>query len=144
MIKIKQNNAPKYRKYVLDGLVENNKQKCKWFKENSDDEKNKNFLVFDEDRLVGGAIGHVLYNWYFLELLWIEEAYRGQDIGTALIKNIEEYANKENLTGIRMETWNFQAKGFYEKMGYKLYATIEDCPPGTIDYFFKKKLNDKE
>lgn len=34
MIIVKQNNGENLKKYVLDGLVENNKQKCKWFEEN--------------------------------------------------------------------------------------------------------------
>lgn len=141
MIKIEQNNDEKLKKIILKGLEENNKQKCQWFKENDYiDDNNYSFLVYDNEKLIGGAIGYVLYNWYFLDLLWIEESYRGKNIGTSLIKRIEEYAKKESLTGIRMETWNFQAKGFYEKMGYKIYATIEDCPPGTINYFFRKKI----
>lgn len=141
MIKIEQNNEDKFKEYVLNGLVENNKRKCEWFRENSSkSEEPKNFLAFDGDKIIGGAIGYINYNWYFLDLLWIEDIYRGKDIGTTLINNIEEYAQKEKLTGVRMETWNFQAKGFYEKMGYKIYATIEDCPPGTTDYFFMKKL----
>ena len=57
-----------------------------------------------------------------------------------MLKSIEEFAKKENLTGIRTETWDFQAKGFYEKNGYKVYAKIKDCPPGTIDFSLKKIL----
>lgn len=57
-----------------------------------------------------------------------------------LIKKIEEYATENKAIGVRMETWNFQARGFYEKMGYQVYATFEDCPPGTTDYFLRKKL----
>lgn len=39
-----------------------------------------------------------------------------------------------------METWDFQAKGFYEKNGYTVFAEIKDCPPGTICYFLKKEF----
>lgn len=39
-----------------------------------------------------------------------------------------------------METWNFQAKGFYEKLGDKVYATFEDCSPGMVDYFLRKRI----
>lgn len=139
MVKIEQNNDEKAKKFVLEGIKKNNRKKCQWLRE-EEREYDYNFLVYDGDTLVGGAIGYVLFNWYFLDLLWLEENYRGQDIGTNLIKRIEEHALKENLTGVRMETWNFQAKGFYEKLGYKVYATIEDCPPGTINYFFMKRL----
>lgn len=66
--------------------------------------------------------------------------YRGKNIGTMLIEEIEKCANENDALGVRMETWSFQARGFYEKMGYKVYATFEDCPPGTIDYFLKKEF----
>lgn len=141
MINIEQNNDEKLKQFVLKGLENNNMAKCEWFRENDYvDDNDYNFLAYDDEKVVGGAIGYVLYNWYFLDLLWLEESYRGKDIGTFLIKRIEEYAKEENLTGVRMETWDFQAKGFYEKMGYKVYAKIEDCPPGTIDYFFMKRF----
>lgn len=97
-------------------------------------------MWFDDNKLVGGAIGVIKYNWYFLDLLYVDENYRGQDIGTNLIKQIESFAKKENLTGVRMETWNFQARGFYEKMGYTVYGEIKNCPPGTIEYFLKKEF----
>lgn len=142
MIKIEKSSDEQFREKILDGIVENNKRKCEWFRNNSEDVEDKydNFLVFDEEKFVGGAVGYILYEWYFLELLWILDEYQGQGIGTSIIKKIEDFAIKENLVGIRLETWNFQAKGFYEKMGYEVYATILDCPPGTINYFFKKRL----
>ncbi len=55
------------------------------------------------------------------------------------MKQVEDYVKETKLIGIRLETWDFQAKGFYEKLGYNMYASIEDCPPGTINYFFKKR-----
>lgn len=142
MIKIEKSSDELFREKILDGIIENNKRKCEWFRNNSADVEDKydNFLVFDGEKLVGGAVGYILYEWYFLELLWILDDYQRQGIGTSIIKKIEEFAIKENLVGIRLETWNFQARGFYEKMGYEIYATILDCPPGTINYFFKKRL----
>ena len=51
---------------------------------------------------------------------------------------------KENLlVGIRMGTWNFQAKLFYEKLGYKVFGEIKDCPPNTIHYDLKKVFSYK-
>lgn len=102
-------------------------------------EEKNNFLAFDGGNLIGGAIGYIQYNWYFLDLLYIDEEYRGQDIGTNLLKQIEEFAKTKKLTGIRMETWDFQARGFYEKNGYTVFAEIKDCPPETTCYFLKKE-----
>ena len=146
MITIKNNNNIEMKNIIHSNLRKNNIEKCKWLKDNVTEDitasniKNNNFLAFDNEKLIGGAIGFIEYNWYFLDLLYIDKEYRGQDIGTKLIREIEKFAKEENLTGVRMETWNFQARGFYEKNGYTVFAEIENCPPGTIDYFLKKEL----
>ena len=124
----------------------NNREKCEWLRNNTPsdikipDIISSNFLAFDNDKLIWGAIGFLQYNWYFLDLLYINEEYREKYIGTNLLKQIEKFAIKEKLTGVRMETWDFQAKGFYEKNGYTVFAEIKDCPPGTICYFLKKEF----
>lgn len=146
MITIKNDNNIEMKNIIHTNLRKNNREKCEWLKNNISADinvsniKNCNFLVYDNDKLIGGAIGFIQYNWYFLDLLYIDEEYRGQNIGTSLIKQIEAFAKKENLTGVRMETWDFQAKDFYEKLGYTVYGEIKNCPPGTIDYFLKKEL----
>ena len=145
MIKIVNDNNIEMKNIIHTNLRKNNREKCEWLKNNTSADikisgtKTSNFLAFDNDRLVGGAIGFVEYNWYFLDLLYIDKEYRGKDIGTNLLKEIEEFSIKQNLTGIRMETWDFQAREFYEKNGYNVFAEIKDCPPGTICYFLKKE-----
>lgn len=146
MITIKNDNDVKMKNIIHTKLRKNNIEKCEWLKDNLSfdinvsNTKNSNFLAFDNNKLIGGAIGFVEYNWYFLDLFYIDEEYRGRDIGTNLIKQIEEFAKKENLTGVRMETWDFQARGFYERNGYEVFAEIKDCPPGTTNYYLKKEF----
>lgn len=146
MIVIKKENDNEFKNIIHTKLRKNNIEKCKWLKDNVSEDinvssiENSNFLVFDDNLLVGGAIGFIEYNWYFLDLLYVDEEYRKRNIGTNLIKEIEKLAREKHLTGIRMETWDFQAKGFYEKNGYSVFAEIKNCPPGTIDYYLKKEL----
>lgn len=110
MITIKNDNNSEMKNIIHTNLRKYNREKCVWLKNNTtadiniSDIKNSNFLAFDNHKLIGGAIGFVQYNWYFLDLLYVDEEYRGQDVGTNLIKQIEEFAKKENLTGVRMET----------------------------------------
>ena len=146
MIIIKNDNNEKLKNEIDSKLCAFNRQHCEYFSKKANankdeyEEKEQNFIVYDDTKVIGGAIGFVKYNWYFLDLLYIDEKYRGQNIGTNLLKQIEGFAYKENLTGIRMETWDFQARGFYEKNGYKVFAEIKDCPPNTICYFLKKEV----
>lgn len=146
MIVIKNDTSEDFKEVIGNRLTQFNREKCQWFQDQShicDDEYEEiphNFIVYDEDKLIGGAIGFMKHRWYFLDLLYIDEEYRGQHIGTKILKQIEELAKREKLVGIRMETWNFQARGFYEKNGYTVYGEIKDCPPGTIDYFLKKEI----
>ena len=148
MLKIIIDNNVDYKNNIHMKLRKNNRDKCKWLRDNvsSNIEKKDfieyNFYAFDGEKLIGGAIGFIQYNWYFLDMLYVDTKYRKKGIATKLITEIEKYSKDKKLTGIRTETWNFQAKGFYEKMGYTVWAQIENCPPGTIDYYLKKNLSE--
>lgn len=146
MLKIINDNNKEMKKIIHLNLRKNNRDKCTWLQNNVsanievDDRIESNFLAFIDDLLIGGAIGFVEYNWYYLDLLYINKEYRNQDVGTNLIKKVEEYAKNKGLVGVRMETWDFQAKGFYEKLGYIKYAELKNHPPGATEYFLKKEL----
>lgn len=144
MIILRNNNDEEERLIIDKKLSDYNREHCDWFEDKLNEEayseKDCNFMVYDGNKVIGGAIGFIKYKWYFLDLLYVDREYRGNDIGTKLINEIENLAKKENLIGVRMETWDFQAKDFYEKLGYEVYATIKDCPPGTVDNFLRKRI----
>jgi hypothetical protein len=41
---------------------------------------------------------------------------------------------------VQLSTFSFQARPFYEKLGYEVFATLEDCPVGHCEYFLRKQL----
>lgn len=143
-MEIKNIEDQSFGKIIDVNLHKFNRENCEWILKNTEEKPTKtsyyNFGVYDNDKLIGGAVGYIAWKWYFLDELWIEEVYRKNGIGTKLINKIEKCAKENNLLGVRMETWSFQAREFYEKMGYEVYATFEDCPPGTIDYFLRKRF----
>ena len=89
---------------------------------------------------VGGFWGRIAYKWLFVELLAVPEEWRGQDYGTALMQEAEQIAHAENCIGIWLDTFDFQARGFYEKLGYEVFGTIEDIPMGHRRFFMQKRL----
>ena len=139
MISIIKSNDKQLKKEITNRLHIFNKENNEWLKTHSNT-KYINFFAYDNKKLIGGAIGYVIYNWFYLDMLFVDSLFQRQGIGTMLMHHIEEFAKQNNLVGIRVETWDFQAKGFYEKNGYTLFGEINDCPPGTTEYFLKKRV----
>ncbi|MCF6437019.1 GNAT family N-acetyltransferase [Pseudoalteromonas sp. MMG022] len=90
--------------------------------------------------IIGGLQASVIWSYCLLELLWLSEHTRGLGIGSTLMQHLEEFARSKGLHQIRTETLDFQAKPFYEKLGYQEYGVLEDTPPGHTSYFLAKKL----
>lgn len=48
------------------------------------------------------------------------------------------YALKMQCIGIRLNTWSFQAKEFYESLGYEVYAKLENYLLNSTLYSMKR------
>lgn len=101
------------------------------------------FAVFARDpegNVVGGIRAKAFWGYLCIELLWLSEAARGGRVGTRLVQRAEAFALQHGYTRARVETTSFQARPFYEKLGYEVYGVLEDCPPGHTSYYLKKEL----
>ena len=124
------------RKAIQDALVAFNRSKT-----TLRDYRDVAVLVRDEaGATIGGLSGYTSYRWMFIELLFVPEHLRGQNIGTRLMAQAEAHARSLGLVGIWLDTFSFQARPFYEKLGYSVFGTIEDYPPGGARYFLSKTL----
>lgn len=90
---------------------------------------------------VGGAVGYGAFDWVYVELLYVPAELRGQGHGTRLMQGVEDFARARNLIGIRLDTFDFQARPFYEKLGFVVFGTIDDHPRGGRRYFLSKRLD---
>ncbi|MEW5713612.1 GNAT family N-acetyltransferase [Pseudomonas sp. SB113] len=90
--------------------------------------------------VVGGLYGKISYGWMFIELLSIPDSMRAQGTGTRLMLAAEEAALRKGCTGIWLDTFSFQAPGFYRKLGFSEFGHMADYPPGHQRYFFQKRL----
>lgn len=98
-------------------------------------------LVRDAQRqTIGGALGSSSYGWMVLDMLWIPQALRGQKLGRRIMLAIEGEAIARGCRGIRLDTFSFQARGFYEKLGYTVFGTLPDYPPGHTRFWLAKRL----
>jgi ribosomal protein S18 acetylase RimI-like enzyme len=94
----------------------------------------------ESNAVVGGLWGQTVVGWLYVDLLVVPEEFRGQGIGTSLIKKAEEIAAERNCVGVWLCTATFQAPGFYEKMGYQLFGKLPDYPKGHDNLYYMKLL----
>ncbi len=90
--------------------------------------------------VVGGLWGATAYGWLFTQLLVVPEQSRGQGVGRQLLSLAEAEAVKRGCHAAWLDTFEFQARAFYERIGYSCFATLPDYPKGSSRYFMRKEL----
>ena len=89
----------------------------------------------------GGLWGIVVADWLFVELLFVPEDCRGRGLGAKLMQEAEAIAVRRGCIGIRLDTFTFQAPGFYDKLGYTAFGALDDHPRGHRRIYYFKKLS---
>ncbi|MBY0281438.1 MAG: GNAT family N-acetyltransferase [Alphaproteobacteria bacterium] len=101
----------------------------------------KNYIIKDNEEIIAG-INSFVYHWgvLYVEVLYIDEKYRGQRLGSTLLQKVEQEAKEMGATLAHLDTFDFQAKDFYLEHGYEIFGILENCPPGHKRYYLKKAL----
>lgn len=89
----------------------------------------------------GGLTARIGFGWMFVELLFVPERLRGQGTGRQLMERAEAVARQHGCVGIWLDTFSFQAPGFYDKLGYTVFGEIANYPPGSSRFFLHKHLS---
>jgi GNAT superfamily N-acetyltransferase len=97
-------------------------------------------ITDDAGAVVGGLWARTAMGWLFVELLFVPEALRGQGIGRELLRRAEAEAIARGCHHVWLDTFEFQARGFYERLGYRLFGELTDYPAGYSRYFMQKAL----
>jgi GNAT superfamily N-acetyltransferase len=91
-------------------------------------------------RVVGGMLARTSLGLLFIDLVFLPESLRGQQIGTRMLRTAEEEAVRRGCRGAVLYTINFQAPGFYERHGWREFGRIPCDPPGTSRVFMTKEI----
>ena len=75
-----------------------------------------------------------------VQVLFIEDEFRGQGMGHALMAKAEALAKETDARWVTVETASFQARPFYESLGYVVVCELEDIPEGGSIFILKKRL----
>jgi GNAT superfamily N-acetyltransferase len=90
--------------------------------------------------LLAGCTGVIMYGVTYIKLLWVEEELRGKGLGQELLNKTEAFAVEKKCRYITVDTFSWQAKEFYEKMGYTIEHVYDGYDGDSKFYFFRKKL----
>ena len=94
----------------------------------------------DAGAIVGGLWGQTGYGWLFTQLLAVPDSLRGGGWGNRLMDMAETEARARGCHSAWLDTFEFQARGFYEKRGYACFGELADYPPGFRRFFLQKRL----
>lgn len=90
-------------------------------------------------QIVGGLWASTGYGWLYTQMLYVPESLRGQRVGQQLMEQAEAEARRRGCRHAWVDT-QFGARGFYEKLGYRLFGELPDYPPGFSRSFLQKAL----
>ena len=98
------------------------------------------YLRDDDGAIQGGLVGFFAWRWLSIEWLWVNETLRGRGHGSALLRQAESLARDARCVAVKLDTYEFQAKPFYEKHGYVVFGVLDGYPADTRTYYLRKTL----
>ena len=78
-----------------------------------------------------------------IKALVVDKEHQKKGLGASLLAELEEKAGEAGASSITLSTKSYQAKDFYVKQEYEIYASLEGVPQrGVTKYHFIKRLNE--
>ncbi|MEL3953426.1 GNAT family N-acetyltransferase [Stenotrophomonas bentonitica] len=105
------------------------------------DDQPVNRVIHDATgRVVAGIAADVCGGWLMVHALWVDASQRGQGLGQALLADAEQQARTLGAHAVTLDTFSWQAEGFYLKQGYEVFGRLQDFPPGHHRLYLRKRL----
>ena len=135
-IRLTDEADPVVRDAIVGPLVAYNTQQT-----GTSDHRPLVLAIHDENgKVIGGLLGRTVFGWLFVEIVFVPESLRGSGIGAELMSRAEREAIARGCRNAWLDTFEFQARGFYERLGYNCFGELRDYPVGFSRYFMKKVL----
>jgi len=99
------------------------------------------FLRDSMRQLIAGIRAYTWGGCLDIRFLWVHEDFRGEGLGSKLMRAVEQEAIRRGCHIATLETHSFQAPGFYEKLGYEEIGVLDGYPIGHKKHYLKKVLS---
>jgi GNAT superfamily N-acetyltransferase len=106
-------------------------------------DRGQRVAIFHHDetgQMVAGIYGWLWGQCLEIVLLWIDEPLRGQGLGSRLLAQMEDAGRQHGARLAMLETFSFQAPGFYQDQGYETFSIIEGYGGRHAKHFMRKAL----
>ncbi len=98
--------------------------------------------VEDDGRLIAGLDACITaFKILYVSTVFVDEGYRRKGIGAMLIREMEKRAAGMGVNAIRLDTFDWQGKEFYNALGYKCVGHYDNAEDGYSEYFFLKRIH---
>ena len=97
--------------------------------------------VEDDGRLIAGLDACITaFKILYVSTVFVDQEYRMKGIGARMIREMEKRAGAMGVNTIRLDTFNWQGKEFYEALGYQCVGRYDNEEDGYSEYFFLKRI----
>jgi len=121
---------------IRDGLTEFNRKTV-----NFPEPVPVNVAVRDGDgALRGGVVARVALDTVYIDIVWIDDGLRGGGYGRIMMEHVEEKARGLGARIAWLYTLSWQARPFYEKLGYRVFGEMPFGGGAHHRYFMRKDL----
>ena len=87
----------------------------------------------------GGAHGVVRMKAVEIRGVWLDGDLRDGGFGAKIIRAVEDEGRRRGARAALLDTYEFQARGFYERLGYTVFGTF-NYPEGVARYYLSRAL----
>ena len=94
----------------------------------------------ESGHLIGALTANLLWDWLYIDELWVDEQHRKEGLGKQLMGEAENLAQSQDLSGLWLWTQSWQAEAFYKKLGYIEFTRFDNFPKGHERIGLRKQL----
>ena len=97
--------------------------------------------IEDDGKLVAGLNAYITnFKILYVSTVFVDEEYRRKGLGARLMREMEKRAAAMGVNMIRLDTYDWQGKEFYETLGYECVGHYDNKEDGFSEYFYLKRL----
>lgn len=90
--------------------------------------------------VIGGLLAFTTMRNLVIELLWLNERYRGRGLGRKLILEAERIATENGCIAVQASALSFQSPEFFRRMGYTVFGASDGYPDPVKEYYLIKRF----